>query len=133
MKYFAYDTNLDKKLMKERCPDSKPLFSTTLPNYKLVFLGWSRLWNSGIASIQRKTGSKVPGGLYEISDNDLRHLDKAQNYPIDSNRIKIIVFDDDGTPIEALTYIKSGKDEETKPSKDYAAIIYRNYKDWGII
>ena len=133
MKYFAYASNLDKKQMKERCPDSQPLFPATLPNYKLIFLGWSRLWKGGVASIQRSQGGKVPGGVYEISDNDLRHLDKYEGYPADYNRIKVIVFDEDGTAIEALTYIKTSREAENKPSKEYAKAIYQGYKDWGIV
>jgi gamma-glutamylcyclotransferase len=133
MKYFAYGSNLDKKQMKERCPDNKPLFPATLPNYKLVFVGWSRQYNGGVASIQRNQGSKVPGGVYEISDSDLRHLDKFEGYPNDYNRIKVIVFDEDGTAFEAITYIKARREEEAKPSKEYAALIYQGYKDWGIV
>ncbi|TET49084.1 MAG: gamma-glutamylcyclotransferase, partial [Dehalococcoidia bacterium] len=41
MYYFAYGVNLNQKQMKDRCPDSKPLFTAVLPNYKLVFVGWS--------------------------------------------------------------------------------------------
>ena len=119
--------------MKTRCPEGKPLYPATLPNYKLVFVGWSRLQQGGVASIQRSQGSKVPGGVYEISDNDLRHLDKYEGYPTEYNRIKVIVFDEDGTAIEALTYVKNGREAENKPSKEYAAAIYQGYKDWGIV
>jgi len=133
MKYFAYGFNLDKKQMKTRCPEGKPLYPATLPNYKLVFVGWSRLQQGGVASIQRSQGSKVPGGVYEISDNDLRHLDKYEGYPTEYNRIKVIVFDEDGTAIEALTYVKNGREAENKPSKEYAGVIYQGYRDWGIV
>ena len=37
MYYFAYGTNLSKKQMRQNCPESKPSFPATLPNYKLVF------------------------------------------------------------------------------------------------
>jgi len=49
--YFAYGTNLSKKQMLERCPDSQPVLTATLPNYKLVFVSWSRQWRGGVASI----------------------------------------------------------------------------------
>ena len=45
MYYFAYASSLSKKQMLERCPDSNPLFRATLPNYKLIFTGWSRKWH----------------------------------------------------------------------------------------
>ena len=133
MKYFAYSSNLAKKQMKERCPDSNPLFSAVLPNYKLIFVGWSRQWLGGVASIQRSQGGKLPGAVYEISEKDLAKLDRFEGFPTDYNRIKVIVFDEDGTAIEAVTYVKTGREEESKPSKEYASIIYKGYREWGIV
>ena len=131
--YFAYGSNLNKKQMQERCPDSKPVTPATLPNYKLIFVGWSRVWQGGVASIRRVQGSKVPGAIYEISGKDLNRLYKYEGFPTDYNRIKVIVFDEDGTSMEAVTYIKTGQPEESPPSKEYASIIYRGYKEWGIV
>ena len=59
MYYFAYGSNLSKKQMKERCPGSKPLFVATLPNFKLVFSGWSRKWMGSVATIKSFRGEKV--------------------------------------------------------------------------
>jgi gamma-glutamylcyclotransferase len=133
MNYFAYGSYLDKKQMKERCPDSKPLYPAMLPNFRLVFVGWSRKLQGSAATIKRTQGSKVPGAVYEISDADLRHLDAAEGCPQEFNRIKVIVFDEDGTAVEAVTYVKTGNEEESKPAKEYAAAIYKGYRDWGIV
>jgi len=131
--YFAYGFNLSKKQMKERAPDSKPITPATLPNYKLIFVGWSRVWKGGVASLRRVQGSKVPGAVYEISDKDLNRLDKLEGFPNDYDRIKVIVFDEDGTAMEAVTYIKKGQVEESQPSKEYASVIYQGYREWGIV
>jgi len=131
--YFAYGSNLNKKQMLERCPDSKPMFVATLRNYKLVFVGWSRQWRGGVASIKPFRGEMVLGAIYELSDRDLRRLDKYEGYPGNYNRLKVTVFDEDGEPIEAMTYIKSGQSEETSPSKEYLAIIQQGYRDWGMV
>ncbi|MBN1368237.1 MAG: gamma-glutamylcyclotransferase, partial [Dehalococcoidales bacterium] len=104
-----------------------------LPNFKLVFVGWSRVRQGGVASIRRVQGSKVSGAIYDISEKDLSRLDKAEGVPADYNRIKVIVFDEDGTSMEAVTYVKTGQPEESKPSKEYAAIIYGGYREWGIV
>jgi len=133
MYYFAYGTNLNKKQMLERCPDSKPMFIATLPNYKLIFAGWSRQWRGGVISIKPFRGERVPGGIYEISDRDLRRLDKHEGYPGNYNRLNITVFDEDGEPIEAVTYIKSQQSEETAPSREYLSVIQQGYRDWGIV
>ncbi len=133
MYYFAYGSNLNQKQMLERCPDSEPKFIATLPNYKLVFVGWSRQWRGGVASIRPFRGEKVPGAIYEVSDRDLRRLDSYEGYPRSYNRLNVTVFDEGGEPIKAITYIKSGQSDEAQPSKEYLALIQQGYRDWGII
>ena len=115
--------------MVERCPDSKTKFIATLPNYRLVFVGWSRKWRGGVASIKPFRGEKVPGAVYDISEQCLRQLDRHEE---GYERFKVTVFDEDSEPVEAITYIKSGRLEETPPSKEYLAVIQQGYRDWGI-
>ena len=128
--YFAYASNLSKKQMKERCPESKPLYKATLPNYKLIFADWSRQLRGGKATIVLFRGEKVLGAVYEVSDQCMNRLDK---YETSYNLTKVNVFDEDGDSVEAIAYIKSGQPQEAKPSQEYLAIIQQGYKDWGII
>jgi len=132
MYYFAYGANLNRKKMEERCPDSKPMFVVTLPNYKLIFVGWSRQWRGGVATIKPLREEKVLGGIYEVSERDLRRLDKYEGYPGSYHRLNVTVFDEDGQPVEAVTYIKSGQLEETQPSREYLAVIQQGYRDWEL-
>lgn len=128
--YFAYASNLNKNQMKERCPESKPLYKATLPNYKLIFCDWSRQLKGGKATIVLFRGEKVIGAVYEVSDQCLNRLDK---YETSYNRTKVNVFDEDGDSVETITYIKSGLPKEAKPSQEYLSVIQQGYKDWGII
>ncbi len=129
MYYFAYASNLSKKQMQARCPDSQPKFIATLPNYKLVFTGWFREWRGGKASIKSVRGEKVRGAIYEVSEACLRQMDK---YEPGYTRLNVTVFDEYHEPVQAVTYIKSGQLEESLPSKEYAAVIRQGYQDWGI-
>ena len=129
MYYFAYASNLSKKHMQARCPDSQPKFTATLPNFKLVFTGWSREWRGGKASIKSFRGEKVRGAIYEVSEVCLRKLDR---YEPGYTRLNITVFDEDNEPHQAITYIKSGQLEESLPSQEYGAVIRQGYRDWGI-
>lgn len=133
MYYFAYGSNLSHKQMSERCPNSKPRFKATLPNYKLIFTGWSRRWRGGVASIKRVKGEKIVGGIYEISEKDLKLLDKHEDYPILVDRLNVMVFTEDNEPIEAVTYIKREQLEETQPSREYLAIMQQGFKDWKMV
>jgi len=127
--YFAYGSNLNKKQMIERCPDSKPMFTATLPNYKLVFVGWSRQWRGGVASIKSFRGDRVRGAIYEVSEQCLRQLDR---YESGYNRFKVTVLGEDSESLEAVTYIKAGQLEETPPSNEYLAVIQQGLRDWRL-
>ncbi len=129
MYYFAYGSNLNKKQMTERCPDSKPAFTAVLPNYKLVFVGWSRQWRGGVASIKLFQGDRVRGAIYEVSESCLRRLDGYEN---GYHRFNVTVFTGDDEAVEAVTYIKAGQLEETKPSKEYLAVIQQGLRDWRL-
>jgi gamma-glutamylcyclotransferase len=130
MYYFAYASNLNKKRMQERYPGSKPVFTAILPNYKLVFVGWSREWHGGKATIKSFRGEKVRGAIYEVTDACLRQLDK---FEIGYTRLNVTVFNEDNQAVQAVTYIKSGQLEETMPSKEYGEIVHQGYRDWRII
>ena len=129
MYYFAYASNLSKKQMRERCPDSRPKFTATLPHYRMVFAGWSRQWHGGKASIKAFRGEKVHGAIYEVSEACLKALDKHE---VGYARLNVTVFDDDNNPIPAVTHIMSGQLAEAQPSKEYLAILREGYQDWGI-
>ena len=129
MLYFAYASNLNRKLMKERCPDSVPKFMAILPNYKLAFTGWSRQWHGGKATIKPFRGEKVRGAIYEVNEAGLKQLDKHE---VGYTRLDVTVFDEDNQPHQAVTYAKSGQLDDSLPSKEYAAVIKQGYRDWGI-
>ena len=131
--YFAYGSNLNKKQMKERTPESQPKVTAVLPNFKLIFCGWSRQWKGGTVTIRSSRGDKVSGGVYEITERDLRRLDGYEGYPRESNRINITVFTEDGQALKAVTYVKTAQAEKTKPSAEYVDTIKQGYRDWGIV
>jgi len=47
--------------------------------------------------------------------------------------MKIVVTNDFGEQIEAVTYVKAGRLEEIQPSREYLLAIQQGYRDWGII
>ena len=129
MNYFAYGSNLNKKRMLERCPNSKPKFTATLHNYKLIFSGWNRQWRGGVASIKPFRGERVSGAVYEVTEACLRQMDKHE---AGYEKLNVTVFDEDNEPVPAITYIKSGQLEDSPPSQEYLAVIRQGYQDWGI-
>ncbi|MEW6142606.1 MAG: gamma-glutamylcyclotransferase family protein [Chloroflexota bacterium] len=133
MYYFAYGSNLSKKQMRVKCPGAKALFTATLPNYKLVFIGWSREHKSAVATIRPFRGERVNGGVYELTEADARTLDRFEGVPAGYTRINVTVFDDSHRPVEAFSYIKPRQEAEGKPSEEYLRVIREGYLDWGLI
>ena len=95
MYYFAYSLNLNKKKMAETCPQSRPLYIATLHNYRLLFTGWTRQWHGGVATIQRSTGDKVLGAIYDVPDAEWGRLDKSEDCSGNFERIRVIVNNED--------------------------------------
>ncbi len=132
MLYFAYATSLSRRQMAEHCPGAKPRMAAKLPHYKLIFAGWSRKWRGGSATIRQSQGDVLAGALYEITAPDLRQLDKYEDYPATSDHLNVKVVTEEGDFVDALTFIRKGRVEESQPSAEYLAIIRQGYRDWGL-
>ena len=132
MYYFAYSTDLNRKTMAERCPVAKPRMVAKLPHYRLIFSGWSRKWRGGSATLRQSQGDAVAGALYEITEQCLRMLDRHEDYPAASDHLEVKVVTEEGDFIPAVTYIRRGRVEETKPSPEYLALIRQGYREWNI-
>ena len=74
--YFAYGTNLNKKIFLKRFKNAKLIEKYTLNNYKVVFRT-----KYIIPDLQRKVNSKVQGLIYSIDKNIEKKLDVYENYP----------------------------------------------------
>lgn len=133
MYYFAYASNMNKKQMAGHCPEAKGRAVATLPNYKLIFTGFSRVRKGAVATIKGSKGDKVLGAVYEIDEAGLRKLDKHEGYPANYKHLNVIVFTDKGEAFEAVTFIKAAQEEEGRPSPEYLAAIQQGYRDWGIL
>ena len=74
--YFAYGTNLNKKIFLKRFKNAKLIEKYTLKNYKVVFRT-----KYIIPDLQRKIKSKVQGLIYKIDKNIEKKLDIYEEYP----------------------------------------------------
>lgn len=80
MLYFAYGSNMEPDQMGERCPDHVVVGLAALHDHRLHFPQYSHRWGGGVSSIQLHHGETVWGVLYDLSDEDLRHLDEAEGF-----------------------------------------------------
>ncbi len=74
--YFAYGTNLNKKIFLKKFKKAKLIKKYTLNNYKVVFRT-----KYIVPDLQRKLKSKVQGLIYKIDENIEKKLDIYEEYP----------------------------------------------------
>ena len=65
--YLVYGSNLNLHQVKFRCSTAKVIGSAILEDYKMVFRGAQR---SGVATIEKCKGFKVPVLIWEITPSD---------------------------------------------------------------
>lgn len=127
--YFAYGSNLDQDQMEKRCPESRLVEKAVLEKYTLAFTTYSTKRNCGCADLVAIEGHEVWGLIYELSDADLKSLDKHEgaNY----RRIEVSVVNENGDTKKALTYVVITQRFDLKPSKDYLGIIMKGANDFN--
>ena len=119
--YFAYGTNLNKKIFLKRFKNAKLFKKYTLKNYKVVFRT-----KYIIPDLQRKINSKVQGLIYKIDKNIENKLDKYEEYP----RLYIKKYFKYKRK-KVMFYYMPKKTMHVPPSKRYLNLIIQGYKDCG--
>ncbi len=130
--YFAYGSNLDDAQMRERCSDARVLGRATLPNYALVFGGFSHRWGGAVASVVRAKGACVEGLLYELGNVDLRALDRFEGHPFAYERVIRWVRNESGRRRRVMTY-RQPEDgfEAWTPPLGYFTVLWHAYARLG--
>jgi len=130
--YLAYGSNLNKNQMAFRCPDAVPVGVSRIPNYQLAF-------RRGFLTIEPKKGSSVPVGVWAISDEDEKHLDRYEGCPRfyrkESMLLNIRKSQGDDTEDnyqDALVYIMNDGFRIEEPSLAYMRTCSQGYKDFGL-
>lgn len=125
---FAYGSNINHHQMKSRCPSARFLGVRRLNGFRLDFVGYSRGWGGGVATIKSCKGATTEGVAWEVSQADLHELDRHEGVPYCYQRI---------TGIQPHTrevleiYIHSGS-YQNAPSPSYVAMIVEGMKASGI-
>ena len=95
MYYFAYGSNMNSEQMAYRCPGAVTAGHGILWDYALV--------ERKYADIERRPGAWIHGLLWEISEENLRSLDRYEGCPKIYRRYPAdIIFD--GHKVRAVVY-----------------------------
>ena len=134
MKYYlAYGSNLNMAQMARRCPDAFPVGYATINNMQLLFKGSK---TGSYLTVEKKYGSKVPVGVWAISDEDEMALDLYEGYPnfYYKQILKLRVYDflhHKAQNVEALIYIMHEDHPLGCPAQEYYNVCLEGDKRFG--
>jgi gamma-glutamylcyclotransferase len=117
--------------MKERCPSSKFLCSAQVYGYRLAFTRFSIKRQCGVADILSNKDAMVWGAVFEMSDDDVKRLDRKEGVFLDPpayQHLSLAVLKN-GSPqnkLETFSYqvVKPAK-QPVKPSAQYMELIIK--------
>lgn len=96
--YFAYGSNLCAQQMTRRCRHASDPIPATLADHDWLINEW------GVATVEPFPGSRVHGVLWQLSEDDLAALDRAEGVPERYHRDRLTVHTAAG-PARAWVYI----------------------------
>jgi gamma-glutamylcyclotransferase (GGCT)/AIG2-like uncharacterized protein YtfP len=109
--------------MKRRCKDSVPIAAGSLPCYRLSF--------TGVLTIESHPKDFVVGGIYEVSPNDERALDRYEGFPhMYSKRYTHVKLN--GSRRTVFYYVLNEPYTLSTPSSYYYEIVEQGYRDFGL-
>ena len=76
--YIAYGSNLNIPQMRWRCKDAKIVGTAVIKDYRLMFKGSQ---SGSYLTIEKAEGYVVPVGVWSVSEDDEKHLDRYEGYP----------------------------------------------------
>ena len=129
--YIAYGSNLNVEQMTYRCPDAKYFGTAEVKDYELLFKGSK---TGSYLTIEPKTGSRVPVGVWEVSENDEYNLDMYEGYPRFYYKKDMILDVDTGHGIErrkVFVYIMHEQNPLGVPSLYYVETCIEGYRNFG--
>lgn len=130
--YFAYGMNVNLKKMARVCPDAYVVGPAVLEDYELLFHGNTA--GNGLETIARKTGSKVHGVLWRITQEGENSLDVYEGYPNLYNKRQVLVHDRNGREFSVMAYVMADDrfPQTARPSSYNYKVILEGYQQNGL-
>ena len=121
MKYYlAYGSNLNKEQMQKRCPGAVPVGAMVLKGYELRF--------RGPLTIVKKKGGRAPLGIWQVSDEDEKSLDRYEGFP---NFYYKKTLPWKNMDAEVFMYVMHEDRPLGIPSESYYEVCRQGYEDFG--
>ncbi|MCX7725239.1 MAG: gamma-glutamylcyclotransferase [Chitinispirillaceae bacterium] len=129
--YFAYGSNMNHIRMKRRCSDAEFIEKCILRRHKFVYDGYSASLEGAVANIVEDKDEIVEGGLFLISKEDEKNLDKYEGYPIAYTKKMVEVEGVSGKKYKAMVYYRNPL-EIGEPSEFYRKEVLEGANNCGL-
>lgn len=130
--YIAYGSNLNKAQMVIRCPSATAVGTGFLKGYRLMYKG---SLTGAYLTIEKAKGHKVPVGVWCVSEEDEKALDRYEGYPAfyyKKNVMVDVTMDDGSTEfLDCFVYIMHADRCLSLPSKFYIDTCAKGHRDFG--
>ena len=126
--YIAYGSNLSVEQMAHRCPDAKVVGTAILHGWQLLF--------KVCATIEPNPERDTPVLVWEISEQDEKHLDVYEGFPSfyfkKELEIEVVPMDDsEPMTLTAMVYIMDERHTRELPSPFYYGVLDEGYEAFG--
>jgi len=123
--YFAYGSNMSRKLMRKHCPQARALGTAVLADHRFIVMA------EGFATIIAQPGEAVHGVLWELSDGNVAALDAYESVDSGLYRATTLPVHHGGRVTPALVYIARSC-EHGRPKPAYIELVLAAARDWDL-
>ena len=133
MLYFSYGSFMDSETLRKHAPSARFITRAVLPNYEVQFNFLSKTYSGGGTGVEPAPGKVARGVVYEVSPEDLQHLDTIEGVPQGIYyRQRIMVVDEGGNLLEAETYRTTEPKGPFKTTRRYLGLMLKGAKEHGL-
>ena len=133
MLYFSYGSFMDSETLRKHAPSARFITRAVLPNYEVQFNFLSKTYSGGVTGVEPAPGKVARGVVYEVSNEDLQHLDTIEGVPQGIYyRQRILVVDEAGKILEAETYRTTDPKGPFKTTRRYLGLMLEGAKENGL-
>ena len=131
--YLAYGSNLNISQMQYRCPDARVAGTAVLSGWRLMFKG---SLTGNYLTIEQDEGSAVSVGVWEVSAQDERNLDRYEGFPhlYYKKELSVMMREKESgmiRPVKAFVYIMHEDRKLGCPAESYMERCREGYEAFG--
>jgi hypothetical protein len=123
--YFAYGTNMDRAVMRLRCPGAQALGVAALAGWRLM------VTVDGYVSIAPRLGACVHGVLWRLSPRDLAALNSYEAVGAGLYRLRLLPVFAESRQRAARVYVGRSV-TPGRPRPGHLPLVIAAARDWGL-